>query len=96
MTVKVDCGCKVTKITQTSSAKSAILNSSGTMGALNSIGQQAVSIADGIGTATYAYSAAQAGKTRAHVIVYTPSRHAIYSNATHGTLARTLASLRSG
>lgn len=48
-------------------------------------------IADSIGSATYAANV-RAGKTRAHAIVYTPSNHAIYSNAKHKSLIKALKS----
>ena len=48
-------------------------------------------IADSIGSATYAANV-QAGKNRAHAIVYTPSKHAVRSNAKHKSLIKALKS----
>lgn len=45
--------------------------------------------ADGQGSATYAHNT-QPGKKRCHGIVFTPSEHAIRSNAKHNSLLKAL------
>lgn len=73
-------------------ARPQVLNSAGVQAELATLAGKAVSVANGMGSATYA-SNVQAGKVRAHAIVYTPSRHAINSNAKHNSLLKALGSL---
>lgn len=73
------------------SAAPQIMNSGETQAVILQRANGVKRIADSIGSATYAANV-QAGKTRAHAIVYTPSNHAIYSNAKHKSLIKALKS----
>lgn len=69
-----------------------VLNSQGVQDLLTQHAQRALAVANSCGKATYATNT-QAGAKRAHAIVYTPSKHAIYSNAVHNSLLKALGSL---
>lgn len=83
---------KLTKLDLGKNYRSSVLNSQGVQELLSGHAQRAVQIANSMGSATYDTDT-QAGKNRAHALVWTPSLHAIYSNAKHNTLLKTLGSL---
>lgn len=66
-----------------------IMNSQGTQAVLNQKVQAVKAAADSMGSASYAGDV-QPGKNRAHGIVYTPSLHAMRSNAKHNSLLKAL------
>lgn len=70
-----------------------IMNSAGVQAALAERVNAVVSAADSMGSARYAGNV-QPGRSRAHGIVYTPSHHAIASNARHNSLLRALGAAR--
>lgn len=75
------------------SARRQILNSEAAVDAVARRAERVKAAADSMGGATYAHDA-RPGKNRAHAIVYTPSRHAMYSNAKHNTLLKALSGTR--
>lgn len=83
---------KLTKLDLDGNYRSSVLNSTGVQELLSQKAERAVEVANSIGSASYATNT-QPGKNRAHAIVYTPSRHAMYSNAKHNTLLKALGSL---
>lgn len=74
-------------------AQRAILNSDAAVAAVEREAARVNALADSMGGATYAHDA-RPGRNRAHAIVYTPSRHAMYSNAKHNTLLKALGGTR--
>lgn len=83
---------RVRFVPKASSARS-IMNSSGVQSVLSEKVDAVVAAADSMGSASYAGNV-QPGRTRAHGIVYTPSHHAIASNARHNSLLRALGAAR--
>lgn len=72
-----------------------VMNGSKCQAKLLNVAHQVRDTAGYFGTATYAANV-QPGKTRAHAIVYTPSMHAIYSNAKHKSLIKAIRTCREG
>lgn len=72
-----------------SAAPREIMNSPQCEGVIRKRTEMVKGAADSFGSATYACNAQQ-GKTRVHGIVYTPSAHAIYSNARYKSLIRAI------
>lgn len=70
-----------------------VLNSDGVMSDLQRRVDAVVEAAGSMGSATYAGDV-QPGRARAHGIAYTPSHHAIASNARHNSLLRALGAAR--
>lgn len=70
-------------------AKRKILNSPACVAMVDQHAQRVKAAADAMGGATYAADT-RPGRVRAHGIVYTPSEHAIRSNAKHNTLLKAL------
>lgn len=68
---------------------SKIMNSGEVMAIVDEKGLEVKARADSMGSATYAQDT-QAGRNRCHSIVYTPSMHAINSNAKHNSLLKAL------
>lgn len=83
---------RVRFVASASSART-IMNSAGVQAVLSEKVDAVIAAADSMGSARYAGNV-QPGRTRAHGIVYTPSHHAIASNARHNSLLRALGAAR--
>ena len=71
------------------------MNSAPVRGKLDECGEGVKAAAEGFGTAKYAVRT-RMGKTRAHAFVYTPSVHAINSNAKHKSLIKAIRAFKRG
>ena len=83
---------KLTRLQLNGKAFPEIMNSEPVMAAIGAKTEEARRFADGVGTATYR-SDVQPGRNRCHGLVWTPSLHAIRSNAKHNTLLKAYGSL---
>ena len=75
-----------------SAARAEIMNSEGVMAAVEDLTAQAQATAESFGSASYDHDT-QPGRVRCHGIVWTPSLHAIRSNAKHNSLLKALGSM---
>lgn len=66
-----------------------VLNSAEALDAVERATARVHAAADSMGSAAYAHDV-RPGRNRAHGIVYTPSEHAIRSNAKHNSLLKAL------